>query len=302
MRELFPETRFHDSRERLGGDDLIRFLSGAQAALIGTERFDAATLDRLPELRAIGKYGVGLDNLPQGELERRGIALGWQGGVNRRSVAELALAAMLGLAHNVFRTGAQRKRGEWNKSGGQLLSEKTVGVIGCGFAGTELLELLRPFGCRFLINDIIDKSKVAQAHGADTASLASFEQTLSESDFVSLHVPLTEATREMIGANELRALGKGSAGAGGYLINTSRGEVVNEAALAQALKGHIIAGAFLDVYQTEPCLDSPLMNPEFDSFWGTPHIGGNAKEAVAAMGAAAIENLQQAMRAAGLMA
>lgn len=289
LRRLFPDARLNRERRWLAGDALVDFMTGFDAAIIGTEKIDRAILDRLPELKVIAKYGVGLDNVDQDLLHQKKIVLGWTGGVNRRSVAELALAGMLGLAHNVFRTGYQLKQGGWNKNGGFLLSEKTVGVVGCGFVGTELLELLRPFHCHLLINDIVDKSAVAKDFGATMATLP---ELLERSDFVSLHVPLTESTKNFISTPQFARM-KPTA----YLINTARGEVVDQPALKKALIQGDIAGACLDVFAVEPPTDREFL--ALENLMVTPHIGGNTAEAVRAMGAAAIQNLLNGLGAAG---
>jgi D-3-phosphoglycerate dehydrogenase len=283
VRTLFPNCRINTECRRLVGRELVEFLDGAEAAIIGTEALSEDVIAQLPGLRFVAKYGVGLDSLDLEAMQRRGIELGWTGGVNRRAVAELVLGMMLGLARNIFRTGHDLKAGSWNKSGGEQLSGKVVGIIGCGHVGTELLRILQPFGCRLLIHDILDKSLVCGAWGAEQVSL---DTLLKESDFVSLHVPLTPATRNLVDSSFLAKM-KSTA----VLINTSRGAVVDQNALKSALSGGVIAGAGVDVFAVEPCEDRDLI--QLENFWGTPHIGGNANEAVMAMGEAAIEHVMR---------
>lgn len=277
----FSEAKLNRTGKVLQKEELIQFLTGYRAAIVGTEQISSEVLDKLPDLRFIAKYGVGLDNLDLKAMEKRGIALGWTGGVNRRSVSEMALAFMIGLCRNLFFTSEKLRRGQWDKRGGVQLSEKTVGIVGCGFVGTDLLRLLQPFGCNLLICDILDKSDVCSEFNARQVDL---DELLSNSDLVSLHLPLTEFTNQMVDAHFLQRM-KESA----YLINTSRGAMICESELEQALKEGVIAGAAVDVYQMEP--------PENLSYLGlpnlvcTPHIGGNAVEAVLAMGRSAIEHL-----------
>lgn len=274
----FPDAKLNRTGSVIQGQELIQFLSGYRAAIVGTELISEQILDSLPSLEFIAKYGVGLDNIDQQALKRRGIGLGWTGGVNRRSVSEMALAFMIGLCRNLFLTSTKLRGGKWDKRGGFQLSEKTVGIIGCGHVGHDLLQLLQPFGCNVLIYDILDKSDVCKEFGARQVSL---DELLETSDVVSLHVPLTDQTREMVNATFLQQMQNHA-----YLINTSRGYVVKESDLSAALKSGVIAGAALDVYQREPADDLGFLS--LPNLVCTPHIGGNAVEAVLAMGRSAI--------------
>jgi D-3-phosphoglycerate dehydrogenase len=197
------------------------------------------------------------------------------------SVAELTLCFMLGLCHNVFSGGHALRQGLWRKDGGRELSGQTLGIVGCGHVGSEVLRLLAPFGNRVLINDIVDKSELAREYGAETVS---FEALIERADVITLHVPQTPLTLGFIDAAVFERM-KPTA----YLINTSRGPVVDEAALKAALKGGSIAGAALDVFGQEPPTDAELL--ALPNLMGTPHIGGNTREAVEAMGRSAISHL-----------
>ena len=190
---------------------------------------------------------------------------------------------MLGLSHNIFISAERMKRGEWIREGGRNLSGKTIGIIGCGNVGTEVVKLLKPFDCHILINDIEDKNAFCREQGAQGSS---FESLIRESDIVTLHVPLTSLTREMIDEKVLKIM-KSSA----FLINTSRGPVVNPSALHQALVSGEISGAALDVFYSEPPDNLEFL--QLPNLMVTPHIGGNSVEAVEAMGQAAIDNLSK---------
>ena len=229
----------------------------------------------------ISKYGVGFDNLDLNSIKQRGIELAFTTGINKRSVAELTLSFMVGLCHNIFISAERMKRGEWIREGGQNLSGKTVGIIGCGNVGKEVIKILKPFGCKILINDIEDRSKFCLKQGAIESS---FELLIKESDIVSLHVPLTNLTRDMISQNVLEDMK-----ANAFLVNTSRGPVVNQSHLHRALVSKQILGAALDVFCSEPPDDIEFL--QLPQLMVTPHIGGNSREAVEAMGQAAIDNL-----------
>ncbi|MDH5761693.1 MAG: phosphoglycerate dehydrogenase [Nitrospinota bacterium] len=283
---LFPRPLFNEKGRYLSEDELIQFASEADALLVGRDPITEPVLAALPQLKIIAKYGVGLDTIDQEALKRHSVQLGWTPGVNRRSVAELTLSFMLGLCHNVFKVGLALKRGQWIKDGGHLLQGRVIGIVGCGNIGQEVVQLLKPFGCTVWIRDIVDKAEFCKKTGALEKSL---EEVLAGADIISMHVPLTKETGNMIDATALRAM-KPTA----FLINTSRGEVVDQAALKEALKGETIAGAALDVFSQEPPDDVEFLS--HPRLMVTPHIGGNALEAVEAMARAAFQNLENYSR------
>jgi D-3-phosphoglycerate dehydrogenase len=262
----------------------VRFLRGHDRAIVGLERVDDNILAQVPELKIISKYGVGLDAVDVEAMRRRGVRLGWTGGVNRRSVSELTLAFAIALLHRVPETSLAIRGGQWLKLVGRQLTGRTFGIIGCGFVGKDLVKLLAPFDCRVLAHDIRDYADFYRDHRVTPVQLG---RLLAESDIVSLHVPLDRSTTGMIGARELAAMRKGS-----FLINAARGGLIDEEALADALEGGHLAGAACDVFQMEPDLNPRLVTQP--TFLGTPHIGGSTEEAQLAMGRAAIEGLETA--------
>jgi phosphoglycerate dehydrogenase-like enzyme len=281
LSNLFPNTVYNDKNDYLSESELIDFLKDADAAIIGRDPVTKATLVALPQLKMISKYGVGLDNLDIPSIKEKGVGLTVTAGTNKRSVAELTLSFMLGLCHQTF-IGAERlKRGEWIREGGHDLSGKTIGIIGCGNVGKEVVHLLKPFGGVILVCDIEDRSEFCRDQGVTESS---FESLIEKSDIVTLHVPLTDLTRDMIDEAILRKMQ-----ASAYLINTSRGPVVNPFALHEALVSGEISGAALDVFCSEPPDDMEFL--QLANLMVTPHIGGNSVEAVEAMGQAAIDNL-----------
>ena len=281
LSSLFPNTVYSQKNNYLSESELIGFLKNADAAIIGRDSITKATLEALPQLKIISKYGVGLDNLDIFSIKEKGVELAVTSGTNKRSVAELTLSFMLGLCHRTF-IGAERiKRGEWIREGGHNLSGKTIGIMGCGNVGKEVVYLLKPFGCVILVCDIEDRSEFCRDQGVTESSIGSL---IEKSDIVTLHVPLTDLTRNMIDESVLRKMQ-----ANAYLINTSRGAVVNASALHKALVSGEISGAALDVFCSEPPDDMAFL--ELPNLMVTPHIGGNSFEAVEAMGQAAIDNL-----------
>jgi len=277
----FPGTVFSDKSDRLNEQELIAFCQKADAAIIGRDPVTEHVLKSLPNLKFIAKYGVGVDNIDQEALQRHNVGMGWTAGVNRRSVAELTLCFMLGLCHHAFQGGHKLRNNIWEKDGGNQLTEKTIGIIGCGNIGMEMVRLLAYFNCQVLVRDIADKSEFCKETGATETSL---DDLIQHSDIISLHVPLTELTENMVNSAFISKM-KSTA----YLINTSRGKVVDQSALKKALQGNVIKGAALDVFEKEPPTDKELLTCL--NLMATPHIGGTAAEAVEALGRATISHL-----------
>ena len=185
----------------------------------------------------------------------------------------MALGFMLALSRNLYITSNQLKSGFWNKNGGLQFTGKTVGIIGVGNIGKELIEILTPFNCNILVNDLKELGEYPKA------KIQQVEKDLifKESDFISIHTPLNNETKNLINIDVLNKMKNTS-----FLINTARGGIINEKDLKYALTNGIIAGAALDVYEVEPPYDLELL--QLPNLICTPHTGGNASEAVLAMG------------------
>ncbi|MGE5384974.1 MAG: phosphoglycerate dehydrogenase [Betaproteobacteria bacterium] len=279
--ERYPGARFREGETVLSGQALIDHIGDAEAAIVGLELITEDLLAAVPQLKLVAKYGVGLDNIDRAACERRGVAIGWTGGLNARSVAEMALCFMLGLSHNIFHTANLMRQGTWLKRGGVLLSGHTVGIIGIGNVGREVVRLLSPLGCRILGNDIEDRAEFYREYDVIQVDK---ETLYAEADLVSLHVPLTPQTHHLMNTATLAQLKRGA-----FLLNTSRGKVVDQEALRTALLSGHLGGAALDVYELEPPTDLAFLN--HPTLIATPHIGGNAEEAVLAMGRSAIHHM-----------
>lgn len=277
----FPDVTFNDAGKSLAGDELVAFLAGHDGAVTALERIDDPLLSRLPDLKVIGKYGVGLDMLDLEAIRRRGLRLGWTGGVNRRSVSELVISMAIALLRHVPKGNLEVRAGGWRQLQGRHLSERVVGIVGCGHIGQDLAPLLKAFGCTVLAHDIRDFPDFYAAHGVEATGL---DDLLARADVVTLHLPLEASTRNILSAERL-ALMRPDA----ILINCARGGLVDEAALKQMLESGRLAGAGLDVFADEPPADLDFLR--LPNLLATPHIGGSAEEAVLAMGRAAIAGL-----------
>lgn len=277
----FPEAGFNDDGRAFDAEGLIEYLDGADGAVVGLEPITDEVLGRLPGLKMVSKFGVGLDNVDQDALARHDVALGWTGGLNKRGVAEMTLCFLIGLARDIFVAARQLQSGDWRKSGGHHLSGRTVGIIGMGEVGKDLARLLKPFGCQILVNDIIDQGDYYRENDLTEASK---DEIFAAADFVTIHTPLTDDTRHLIDARVLAKM-KSSA----FLINAARGAIVDQGALKGALMSGEIAGAAIDVFEAEPCEDLEFLR--LPNLYCTPHTGGSAEESVLAMGRGAIGHL-----------
>ncbi len=281
MEDKFDNYILNKEGRRFNEDELISYIGDAEAAIVGLDQVTAKVLDACPNLKIVSKYGVGLDNIKISACEERNIAIGWTGGVNKLSVAEMFLGNAISLLRNLTYTSNLLKCGKWNKNGGRQLSETTVGVIGVGHIGKEVIRLLKPFNCKILVNDVIQQDEY---YNENDLTKASKDEIYKTADVITLHTPLTDDTREMINSTSL-SLMKDDA----VIINTARGPLVNLDDLESALKSKSIGGASLDVYDIEPPKRKGLL--DIPTLINTPHIGGNSKEAVYAMGSSAIEHI-----------
>lgn len=274
---------FNDAGLSLAGDDLVAFLDGHDKAITALERLDETVLTRLPRLRHVGKYGVGLDMIDLTAMSRLGKLLGWTGGVNRRSVAELTIAAAIGLLRHIPQGNALVRDGGWRQLMGRQLSDRVVGIVGCGHVGKDLAGLLCAFGCTILAHDIRQFPDFYAAHHIEAVGL---EELLNRADVVTLHLPLDDSTVNILSAERL-ALMRPDA----ILLNMARGGLVDEGQMKAMLCDGRLAGAAFDVFAQEPPTDLELLR--LPNMLAVPHIGGSAEEAVVAMGRAAIDGLDQ---------
>jgi phosphoglycerate dehydrogenase-like enzyme len=272
---------FNDAGVQLSGDNLVRFLRGHEKAITALEVMDATVLASLPELKVIGKFGVGLDMIDLTVMRAHGKRLGWTGGVNRRSVSELVISFAIAMLRQVPAANREVLSGTWRQIVGGELSGKTVGIVGCGHIGKDLVPLLKAFGCSILAHDVLHFPEFYAAHGVEPVEL---EMLLRRSDVVTLHLPLNDSTRGLINADRLAML-KHTA----VLINAARGGLVDEITLKNVLREKRIAAAAFDVFAMEPPQDQELL--ALPNFLATPHIGGSSHEAIVAMGRAAIAGL-----------
>jgi len=282
--KIYPDAKFNDNGIALNGKSLVDFLQGYEKAIIALEQIDDTLLSHLPDLKIIAKYGVGLDALDLVAMNKYDVKLGWKGGTNKRSVSELVISYAIYLLHRVGVASTVVKNGHWKQIKGRQLSDCTVGIIGCGHIGKDLVKLLQPFNCNILVNDILDFKNFYHENNITPVRI---EELMQKSDVVTLHLPLNSSTANIISRERLQMMKKDA-----IFMNIARGGLVDEGALKQILLENQIAGAALDVFAIEPPSDIEFAFME--NVIVTPHIGGSTEEAIIAMGIAAIDGLDSA--------
>ncbi len=253
-------------------DTLNAEIADADALIVrSATKVTAELLDRAKKLRAVGRAGVGVDNIDLDEATKRGVLVMSTPGGNAISVAEHTFALLLALARQVPRLDKAIHEGRWEKSSaaGTEVRGKTLGLIGLGRIGSEVAVRAEAFDMRVLAYDPYISE--AAAHEI-SVELVPLEKLLAESDFVSLHTALSPATQNLINAATIQKMKKGA-----RVINTARGELIDEAALADALRSGKFAGAAVDVFMEEPPTNSPLVG--LPNVIATPHVAGSTAEA-----------------------
>lgn len=290
--ETYPEliSRGYEIIENTTGrtlsEDEIILLAGqdVQGIIVGVDILSARVLAGCQDLRAISKYGVGLDNIDLAAAARRNIKVMNAVGSNNISVAELTLALMFEAARHVSVMASNVKSGRWERALGVELTGKTLGLIGGGQIGKEVAKRARGLQMKVLIHDPYFKD-AAFLREHDITLCESLAEILKQSDILSLHLPLTPETRCLINANTLTMM-KPTA----VLLNTSRGELVDEGALYVALKDKVISFAAQDVFSAEPPLPGEKLLT-LDNFLLTPHAGAYTSEAIEKMALYSTQNL-----------
>lgn len=261
--------------------ELINEIHDVDGLIVGLDPVTKDVMDAAKKLKVISKYGVGVDNIDVDYATSRGIPVTNTPGTNNTAVAELTIGLILDVARQISHSFRKICRGEWERSQGLELGDKVLGVIGTGQIGKEVARLAKAFRMDIMCYDIHSDADWAEEIGAKYVPL---HDLLTSSDIVSLHLPLCNGTKHLISSAEL-ALMKPTA----ILINTARGGVVDEEALYNALQDKKIAGAGLDVFETEPPFGSPLLR--LDNVVMTAHIGSHTGDSISRMGWLAVRNL-----------
>ncbi len=280
LREAGMRLVVNPTARRLTESELTTFLHDANVLIAGTEPITDQVISSAPQLGLIARVGIGLDNVDLTAARNRGITVTFTPDAPAPAVSELTCGMMLSLLRGIAKADRAVRLGEWQRILGRRLGDLTVGVIGVGRVGRRVIEHLGGFGSRILANDIEPDPSLETKFDIDWVSK---ERIYEEADIVTLHVPLTQTTRRLIGQVELATM-KSDA----LLVNTSRGPVVDESCLVTALRENQIGGAALDVFEHEPysgeltTLDNCLL---------TCHMGSMSRDCRAKMENESVEEV-----------
>jgi len=269
--------------ERMTEDELAELVGDTEILIAGTEPITAKVMDAAPALRLISRVGIGLDNVDLVAARQRGIALSYTPEAPAPAVAELTIGLILSLLRHMHVSNLQMHRGQWERQMGRRVPEVTIGIIGTGRIGGRVLRRLAAFGTpRILVNDLNPRPGLVTELKLEWVGK---ETIYRESDVISLHLPLTPQTRGMIGRAELDQMKPDA-----LLINTSRGGIINESDLHEAMKSGLLGGAAIDVFEQEP-YSGPLS--EIDRCLLTSHMGSMSVDCRSRM---EIEATEEAVR------
>jgi len=259
---------------KLNKYELVELAKDAIGLIAGTETIDRNVISQLPNLKVISRCGAGMDNVDLAAAQKNGIKVYNTPDAPTLAVAELTVGIMLDMLRNISHVDRQIRAGQWKKLMGNLISEKKIGIIGYGRIGRKVAALLKSFNCPIAYSDPAIKDDAA---GDDRMALGDL---LKWADIISIHVSSAE---KIIGAGELDQMKEGS-----WIVNVSRGGVVDEEALFKNLKTGRLAGAAIDVYEREP-YTGPFL--DLDNIVLTPHVGSYARESRVEMEKQSVANL-----------
>jgi D-3-phosphoglycerate dehydrogenase len=246
------DTTFHPVLERMDEADLLKVISDYHGVICGDDQFNTRVLNEARNLKTIVKWGTGIDSIDVVEANKRGISVYRSENAFTYPVADTTLSYILAFCRSMPANDSLMKNGQWDKPQGFSLFEKTVGIVGFGDIGKAVAKRLKAFDCKILVNDIvaIDES-IEREYGVKAVS---FDELIAQSDFITMHTDLNPTSSYLLNQNSFNKMTKKP-----FIINTSRGGVINEADLVTALNLGLVSGAALDVYEVEPLpVDSPL--------------------------------------------
>ena len=282
LKENSLEFCLNPFKRAIHSDETISLLRGCCAVLAGTEIYNKEILMKLKDLKVISRVGVGLDNIDQKAIEDLGIKLYTTHNEHAQAVAELVIGYIFDLLRHITISHIHTCQGNWQKRMGSLVKGKKLSVLGYGRIGQAVGRLASALGLEvFYYDPFVRDARLV-------GKFVEFDQLLKEADILTLHLNYSEDKYHLIGKEELSWMKTTS-----YLINTSRGSIIDEEALHGALKEKKIAGAALDVFEKEP-YNGPLKN--LDNVLLTPHMGAYAKEARIQMEKQAVLNLLEGLR------
>jgi len=266
--------------------EMVELIGDVDGAILGLDNVTATVIEAGGELKVLSRYGVGVDRVDLEAATAAGVVVTNTPGTNHIAVAELTLGLMLSLARRIPQHNKSVREGSWARVRGTELADKTLGIIGLGWISKEVIRRAYAFDMRIVVQTGYPDKELADRYRVEYVPL---EGLLEEADFVSLHCAVTPERCDLIGEKELHAMKPSS-----YLVNTARGELVDEDALLRALQEGWIAGAAMDAFKEEPATASPLV--KLENFIATPHLGATTYESIIRMGTLAVENTLRVLR------
>ncbi len=271
--------------KKLSETEILDLLDDAIGIIAGTEKITKNIIYHNDNLKVISRYGIGLDNIDLKAASERNVLVFNTPETPKIAVAELTLTLILTLLKKIINIDNNSKKGSWKPEIGNLLTGKTIGIIGLGRVGKQLVQFLLPFNVKILVHEIKPDKRFVSKYKIE---LTSFDDLISNSDIITIHCPLTRQTKYIIGEKELSKM-KNNA----ILINTARGGLIDELALYKFLREKKIAGAAIDVFEDEP---NTGKLKELDNVILTPHIGTYTIETRKQMEIEAAENLIKGLK------
>ena len=277
---------YNDLGTPLQGEELLSRLDGVDGYIAGLDYITADVVKQMPSsLKVISRYGAGVDRVDITACKERGIIVTNTPGANATAVCEMAFGLMLCAARNIPALHKAVEAGEWPRANGMELSGKTLGIVGLGAIGKRLALRAKAFEMDVIAFDPYFDEAFGKQQGVARVEL---DDLFKAADVISLHVPLSDATRHMASAERIKSMRQG-----GILINTARGGLIDEDAAADAVKSGHLRGLGLDAFEQEPLVDSPLKGLPGVVF--TPHAAGHTAQAISRMGMMAVDNAIQVL-------
>ena len=281
------EVIYNTSGRPLSADELVEMISGFDAYIAGLDAITSDVIAAAAKLKVIARYGVGVDKVDLNAAKEKGIIVTNTPGANSSSVAELAVGLILSLARNIPAANTATRAGDWPRLRGISIEGKTVGFYGFGAIGQHLAKRLAGFDCKLMAFDPYLDQQVATELFVEALSR---EDIIQKSDILSLHCPVVTDTRNMVDADFLSQMKPGA-----LIINTARGELIDEQALFEAIQSGHIAGAAMDVFRQQPPEpNNPLLG--LPNVIATPHTGSHTDGATNGMGWGALNNCLAVLR------
>ncbi|MDC7288961.1 phosphoglycerate dehydrogenase [Blautia schinkii] len=281
LKKFADELVFNPTGHPLSEEELIPLLNGCDGFIAGLDSITRKVIAACPGLKVISRYGAGYDRVDISAANEYGVKVTNTPGVNAQAVGELTFGLILAAARKIPYLDKKTKEGFWVRSTGIELKGKTLGILGLGAIGKVVAKCAQGFGMTVLAYDPYINETYCRENMIKNVI---FDELVSSSNVVSLHLPLLDSTRHLIDARAISLLPEGA-----IIVNASRGGIIDEDAAYEALKSGRLSGLGLDAFEMEPPRDSKLL--ELDNVVATPHTGAHTKEATENMANAAVRNL-----------